>query len=340
MSGDGPELLAVGVDSGGTATRVLAVDLAGRRRGRGRAGGGNPTSHSPEAWSTAVADALGQALASSRGAEVVSVVVGMAGGGALLDPGMAARLDQTVRSHVGPTCRVQLTGDVVVAFSTGSPALEGTILVAGTGAAAASIRDRALAGIVDGHGWLLGDAGSGFWLGREAVRAALSALDARRARTTLLSPVVAELLERSAAAADARRTCVDLVHAVNSRPAVELARLAPLVSRCAAEGDPVALDIAHDAVSHLVSAVEAVRAPGDTSPLVVTGGVVVAGNLIGSMVRRQLEARWPGCVRPVPDGAAGAAWLALAAWSGADAPRAAELHRLITAQETSASPTG
>lgn len=68
------------------------------------------------------------------------------------------------------------------------------MLVAGTGAIAAEVRDLRLDRVADGHGWLLGDAGSGFWLGREAVRGLLADLDAGRAPTPLGRQVLTDLL--------------------------------------------------------------------------------------------------------------------------------------------------
>lgn len=55
---------------------------------------------------------------------------------------------------------------------------------------------------VDGHGWLPGDAGSAFWLGRAAVQAALAALAAiegHREPTALLAAVTAALLPEAPA---------------------------------------------------------------------------------------------------------------------------------------------
>ncbi|MFC9686140.1 hypothetical protein ACFTZL_41170, partial [Streptomyces sp. NPDC056948] len=46
---------------------------------------------------------------------------------------------------------------------------------------------------VDGDGWLLGDDGSGFWIGRAAVRAALRMADGRGAPTVLAELVGREL---------------------------------------------------------------------------------------------------------------------------------------------------
>ncbi len=334
------------MDVGGTATRVLVVDTRGRRLGTGRAGGGNPTAHRRETWARAMSRSLGQALAEAGPVDVGSAVVGVAGGGAFAGGHAAAAVERIIRAEVGRGCRIQVTGDVDIAFAAGTPEPDGTVLVAGTGAVAAAIRDRSPVRAADGHGWLLGDMGSGFWIGREAVRAVLAELDGRGPVTSLRPLVAGALLGRDTADADARRTfqgarrtfqgarrtCQEIVRAVHARPPVELSKLAPLVSQCAGEGDQVALGIARGAAGHLVSAVETVRSPGETTPIVVTGGIAAGEHMIAALVRQRLEARWPACARPVRDGVAGAAWLALTALPGIGQDEAAGLHRVLRAR--------
>ena len=79
----------------------------------------------------------------------------------------------------------------------------------------------------DGLGWLLGDEGSGLWLGLQAVRHA-----ARHWSSTGLAVRVA--LHAGAASAD------DLVHWAQRLPLGSFAALAPVVCDFAAAGDPAA----------------------------------------------------------------------------------------------------
>lgn len=323
------DLVAVGMDVGGTATRVLVVDAQGYWRGSGRAGGGNPTAHTQHVSSEAIRRALGQALAEAGPAKVASVVVGVAGDAALADSDVAASFKQTIRAEVGGDSHIQVTGDTDIAFAAGTPGPDGSILIAGTGAAAAAIRGRSLVTRTDGHGWLLGDAGSGFWLGRKAVRAALADLDGRGPETRLRPLIMEALLGEMATAADSHTTCLEMVRTVHAHPPVGLSRLAPLVSECASQGDDVALDIALRAADHLISAVDVVRSPGETTPLVVTGGVAVGNHIIAGMLRKRLEGCWPACVHPVSEAVLGAAWLALKALPGIDEEGMTRLHRVL-----------
>ena len=170
------EFLALGGDLGGTSTRIVVVGPDGREHGRGITGGGNPTTD-PAGAAAAFGDALRAALSGVDAARVKASVVGVAGGSALRTPAVATHFDR-VWTEAGLTCDPGYVPDLEVAFAGGTPAPDGAVLVAGTGAAAGSLTDHRLTRTADGHGWLLGDDGSGFWLGREAVRATLRTLDA------------------------------------------------------------------------------------------------------------------------------------------------------------------
>ena len=60
----------------------------------------------------------------------------------------------------------------------------GVSVVAGTGVACLTVPADGAARIVGGHGYLIGDEGGAFWIGREGIRAALRAMDGRGASTT------------------------------------------------------------------------------------------------------------------------------------------------------------
>ena len=165
----GTESLVLGGDLGGTSTRILVVGTDGRVHGRSTTGGGNPISH-PAGAAAALAGALRAALAGIDPRRVNASVVGVAGMSALRAPPVAARFGQ-VWADAGLTCDPGYAPDLEVAFAPGTPEPDGSVLVAGTGATAGAVAGHRLTRTADGHGWLLGDDGSGFWLGREAVRA-------------------------------------------------------------------------------------------------------------------------------------------------------------------------
>ena len=185
------ESLVLGGDLGGTSTRILVAGTDGRECGRGTAGAGNPVSN-PAGAAEALGDALRMALTGVDPGRVKASVIGVAGGSALRTPPVAARFGQ-VWAAARLTCDPGYAPDLEVAFAAGTPEPDGSVLIAGTGATAGAVIDHRLARTADGHGWLLGDDGSGFWLGREAVRAALHTLDAGEPPGRLVGSVLREL---------------------------------------------------------------------------------------------------------------------------------------------------
>ncbi|MFJ2031401.1 N-acetylglucosamine kinase [Streptosporangium sp. NPDC087985] len=349
-------MFVLGLDLGGTSSRALLIDASGRRIGYGSAAGGNPAAHGTETAVANIRQALEAALHGVDPAEVAGAVIGMAGVGALDRPVFDRMWDST-----GLRCAPTLTGDLGIAFAAGTAEPRGTVLIAGTGAIAARIEDGRPVAISDGLGWLLGDQGSGFWLGREAARSAVHSLS-RDESDGLLTRLVAEQIcdnhierlpdgDSEAAGAlpgsdggaagmssgrtrgreagwppvDGRAEALRIVVHAQGRPPLELARLAPLVSQAAAAGDPAALKIVTTAAELLRATVAEVRAEGENTPIVLAGSVLTSQGPVYSAVRDQLGA--PTVLAGDATGAA--AWLAAKAAFGLDPEAAARLHRRI-----------
>ncbi|MFU8853254.1 N-acetylglucosamine kinase [Micromonospora sp. SL1-18] len=320
--------VVVGLDVGGTATRAAALNLDGVRLGTGQAGGGNPTSHGAERAAAELLAALRAALTDVDPARVRAGVIGLAGAGRLLtDPQGQAAFDRAW-ADAGLRCPYTVHGDALVAYASGTSAPNGTVLIAGTGAIAAQVRDLHLDRTADGHGWLLGDAGSGFWLGREAVRLLLSDLDRADPPGELGRRVLAELTGSPEVAARPRATAEAVVQAVTRRPPLELARLAPLVVAAAREAEPAALALIREAATLLAESVSRIRPVGAAEPVVLGGGLLTGHTPLADAVRAELARRWPDApLHTAGDGAAAAAWLA-----ARDLPEVADpagLHALL-----------
>ncbi|HEY4570484.1 MAG TPA: BadF/BadG/BcrA/BcrD ATPase family protein [Kribbella sp.] len=320
--------LVLGGDLGGTSTRIVVADADGNVVGRGAAAGGNPTSH-PATAAANFGQALHAALVGLDPATVKAGVVGMAGGVALARPEVAAQFD-AVWTGAGLTVTPDYIGDLEVAFASGTPEPDGTALIAGTGSIAGLVRNHQLHRTVGGHGWLLGDDGSGFWFGREAVRSVLQALDLREPLGLLEQAVVRALLpdrdENSAAVRegyDALRD--DLVRTVNSRPPVMLAELTPVVMAAYDQDDATARALVKRAADLLTETVDRLKTTTDKGPMVLAGSVAGAASPVGKLIRQQFA----GDVLTARDGVGGATWLALGALDPALATRENHL-RLVS----------
>jgi N-acetylglucosamine kinase-like BadF-type ATPase len=246
--------LTLGVDAGGTTTRALLTGDSGLPVARGFGDPGNPATFGATA-ALHIGAAIRAALRGYHTADVTAAVVGLAGISGLAGPGVAEAFADEWTS-LGLTCNIKIVGDAVTAFASATEARTGTVLIAGTGAVAAYIDDYHIVRTADGLGWLLGDRGSGLWLGLQAVKAAARDL------TTPLAQAIA---------AQARASTTDALIAWATRvPPTTFASLAPLV--CTSD-DPVAADLTAKAAAHLIATFDELDPP-PAGPVILAGGLL------------------------------------------------------------------
>nr|WP_042190861.1 BadF/BadG/BcrA/BcrD ATPase family protein [Kibdelosporangium sp. MJ126-NF4]CEL19647.1 N-acetylglucosamine kinase of eukaryotic type [Kibdelosporangium sp. MJ126-NF4]CTQ94553.1 N-acetylglucosamine kinase of eukaryotic type (EC 2.7.1.59) [Kibdelosporangium sp. MJ126-NF4] len=312
----------VGVDAGGTGSRALAVDLAGYRLGRGASGGANPNSHPYDVAAARITEAISLAIRDLAPADCRACVVGMAGSSKLSDPDVAKVFHDTWR-ELGLGCEVRVITDQEAAFASMTSETSGTILVAGTGSIASRIENHRAARIVGGIGWLLGDEGSAYWMGREAVRAVLRLLETHVPTGELAKAVLTEAVGTTVG--DHQKLWSRLITAANAEQPIRLARFAPFVSAAHAADDPVATDIVTRTVDVLAGMVADTRSgEDDRSPVVMIGSVAGPESPVGVLLRERLGDL------PIyfsTEGATGAVWLAAVDVLGPSAPRPSELVR-------------
>ncbi|WP_326795255.1 hypothetical protein OG946_06920 [Streptomyces sp. NBC_01808] len=195
------EKLVIGIDVGGTRIRAaLARSAGGGVLRTASAGAGNPRSVPPEVLTSRLAACvapLAEAAQAAGTGRIAAVVAGVAGAEPRNPDDAGTRVAHAAlrralrRGGVRPV-QVQIRGDTEIAFAAGPGApAAGVVAIAGTGASAARIAARRQTATIDGHGWLLGDEGSGFWIARQALRAALRSLDGRGPATALVGLLTA-----------------------------------------------------------------------------------------------------------------------------------------------------
>lgn len=293
------------MDAGGTTTRAVIIDATGHVHGYGLAGGGNPTSAGFDAALASVAAAAAGALGASRTPRsLTSAVIVMAGFSSLMP---RTQIHDRL-AMLGVSGEVHVDSDLLGAFCSGTTRPDGYALVAGTGAVAARIRDGALDAVADGTGWLLGDTGSGYWIGHRVVTAVVAALDGRGPRTALTELLLANLaLAWSPQRLAGRpRVLLELMQELYGLRPVELSRFAPLAFQ--RPDDDVAREILADAARLLTGTLAAVRANGLDGPVVLGGGLLTGPPQLAALLNEGLG---DADVIPVATGVVGAAVLAL-----------------------------
>ncbi|MGN8025129.1 N-acetylglucosamine kinase [Microbacterium sp. 22242] len=228
-------------------------------------------------------------------ADVRPARIGVGAAGAMYAAAEAVALARALaEEHRAP---VAVASDVVTAHAGALGGEEGVLLVAGTGAVALGVAVASYR-IVDGWGPELGDLGSGSWIGREGVRAALRARDGLGAPTVLtdaLAPLIGDAGSPVAWVGGA------------SAPARLLATFAPAVLDGAEQGDAVAVGIRDEAARLLAET--ALAASGAASTVAVHGGLT-AHDGFRAAVTSALAARGLEAVPARGDALDGAAMIA------------------------------
>jgi glucosamine kinase len=323
--------LALGIDAGGTRTRCVVVDEHGALLGSGEGPGANPNSSRDieVAFAAALAGATAH-LQPQAVPAIAAAVVAVAGAGPAGRPAVEAAVRAAAVSSEIHFEILLVCSDCEAAFAAGSAEPDGTVLIAGTGAVAAQLAGFRVVRRRDGHGYLLGDAGSAFWVGAAAVRAVLAEIEGDGPRTAMRTAVLDRLRHDSTVQQRADAATLDdvqtMLAAVYAHPPARLAALATLVDDAAEQGDPEARRIVDDAVQALVHSADVVRRnTAPNAPFVVTGGVATGAGALARTLRAALESRFAVSPRFVPDGRLGAAALALRQLPGVDPAAVARL---------------
>ncbi|MBX3099917.1 MAG: ATPase [Salinibacterium sp.] len=264
----------VGVDGGQSQVRLSVVGRDGVATSEGVA---HSDGDAVELLVAAVANAWAQVRRDED--EIHRIVLGIT----TMPPDAPTRerLAAAVSAATGAQ-EVWLVGDAVTAHLGALPSRHGVVLVVGTGIACLAI-DAGSGRVrrVDGDGYLLGDGGASFWIGRHGLAAALASYDGRGSATTLAAAAVERFgsLESLAAA----------VHALE-RPVNAVAQFAAVVQDHARDGDPIARGIVRDAASQLVSTALAAATicNSDPVPVALLGRAVGPGTPLRSEVERSV----------------------------------------------------
>lgn len=273
--------LYLGVDGGGTGCRAAVADAEGHVLGTGTAGPANIASD-PDAAARNILTAAWAAMSAAARPEkeFASLRAGMGLAGANAG-GTVERLRAAL-----PFASARIETDAVAAAKGALREEDGIVAALGTGSVFAVQRGGTVRQI-GGWGLVLGDEGSGAWIGRALCAQALRAKDGFRPLTPLLRELLAE-----------HGGPLGLVsYSLAAKPA-DFAALAP---RALASADPAASEVLLRAMADVAEAVELLQS-GGALPVVFLGG-------LGPSYAERLAGRWP--IQPSKGTALdGALWLA------------------------------
>jgi N-acetylglucosamine kinase-like BadF-type ATPase len=181
---------------------------------------------------------------------------------------------EQVRAGLGGAATVVVSDAVANLVGAVGDVRPGAVIAAGSGAVAFGSDFATVWHRVDGWGHVLGDVGSGAWIGLEGLRAALRADDGLDGGSSALLAAGIELFGPT-------RTWPRQLMAASDAPE-RLASFAPSVT-AAAGGDPVAAQICVRAGARLAESLLAAAAGLDDPVLCATGGVASAAPVAAAL---------------------------------------------------------
>jgi len=294
--------LRIGIDGGGTTTRAVLIDTDLTVLGRGEAPSSN---HYGVGMARAIENIRAAGDAALQSAKVK--LTDIDGWGLGLAGACSSAEQSAVHQALSPfisDAKLVVDEDAAAAQAGAFGGEPGAVCIAGTGANCFGINARGERARADGWGPLLGDRGSGYSIGENALRAVCRAQDGAGPATSLLDPVLQSL---NAPSFDA---LIQIVYAAEfSRD--RIAALFPLVLQHAASGDAVANSLLEQAGCALAATATAVLVKLELQQVAVTGGVLTQPSALRRTFEEQLRKHVPGALAtdPIYDAAIGAALL-------------------------------
>ena len=262
--------LVLGVDGGGAKSAGLLADLSGNILTRREGGASNVNVVGLEGSAQSLHKIISECCDDVRCPpdELGSVVLALAGAGD--DVGQ-----QRIKEAVSKLFEEENRKPPLISVHTDSrAALEGAfdggagvVIIAGTGSIVMGKTERRELLTVGGWGRFLGDEGSGYYIGCEALKAVAHHMD-HRGESTKLEGKMAEAFQWHGRA--------DIIHAVYQEK-FDLSRLAPLVVEAAGENDVVSQKILQNAALQLA---EQARIVVMRMGILRKTGLVMVGGLI------------------------------------------------------------
>lgn len=283
-----PTPLVVGVDGGGSRTRVILADAHGTVLARVEGGASAIKSGHEGVAADVIKSLIGDALAKAERTDVrpAVCVVGVAGAGQ--ERAAQALWSALAQRRIADDVSVQADATIAMDDAFGDSA--GVLLIAGTGSVAFSRGPDGRLERCGGWGPNVGDEGSAAWLGKRALSVVSAAHDGREPETALTGAILTALeLE----------ALEDIIPWASEATASAYALLAPVVAQVAATGDLRANALISFCVEELALHVRTLarRCFSDERaaiPVAFAGGLLSRGSLVRKRLEQRLKSAVPG----------------------------------------------
>ena len=293
-----------GWDGGGSKTAAVCLDLAGAQLMRESFGPLNPNGTESSAVEKTIRSTLDAMDKLPGGLSACRyLTVGAAG---VSNPKAAYLISSLIRKsgYKGP---LDIVGDHEILLY-GAVGREGAVLIAGTGSICIGRNALGKTHRSGGLGYLIGDEGSGYWIGLKILSEAARSLDGRGPETLMTPPLLEEL------------QCGNLKDIIGriyggDFDKSKIAALSRLLTHALVQNDKTALEIAKAAADELCLLAGTVIEPLSLEDkcLALSGGLLSESSPLRLPVAERLQRIFPALqiISPRADAAQGAALMAL-----------------------------
>jgi len=274
----------LGIDGGGTKTTCVVGD-DNAVLDSATAGGSNiirsGQAQARESLHQAIRKACTAAQVDPK--TVAATCIGVAGAGRREVSDTIRRLISEVVS--GP---IEVVGDMVIALEAGFGDGPGVIVLSGTGSIGYGRNAEGSTARAGGWGFAISDEGSGHWIGRAAIAAAVRSQDTKR--STELLPAILSAWKLT--------TIDDLVRKANASPPPDFSGLLPTVLSTAEAGDDLAGSVLTQAGRELAGLAKTVIGQlfvqSVAVPVAMGGSVFRRAAAVRDVFRKELEGEGRG----------------------------------------------
>ncbi|ASJ16504.1 hypothetical protein A3L04_05160 [Thermococcus chitonophagus] len=278
-------MLFLGIDAGATKTEAVIIDKKGKVIGIGYGGPANLNSSPLHIVKSSLSKAIIEALSEEdRREHVKSACISIAG-----TLGGNTKILRDILSEILPNAELIIRRDYEIAHIACFNFEPGIVFIAGTGSIAYGINEKGETIRVGGWGHLVGDEGSGYWVGEEGIRAGLRFYDGR-GKPTILYDYLKDYLGIKN---DDPDSIIGAIYSSKNKKTL-IAGFAPYVVKAAREGDHVAKLILEKASEEIVSsylaAIRRLKFESVQCKLGITGGFYFgARDILRPILLRKLE---------------------------------------------------
>ncbi|HZS05161.1 MAG TPA: BadF/BadG/BcrA/BcrD ATPase family protein [Blastocatellia bacterium] len=286
----------LGVDGGGTHTRAVIADESGRTLGEGHADAANYHRVGLESAVNSIVRAVHEACAEVgiMPSQITAACIGLAG---VSHPDHHRTMLDALKTAL-PINDIMLETDARVALAGATDLRPGVVIIAGTGSIACGINAHGEFARAGGWGPVMGDEGSGTYIGKRALEAVMEAFDGRGPRTMLTEKVLRHFKISSPSELPA------VIYSSSVQAMRETAQLSRVVVEAAEEGSATAREILSDAAKELaraaVAVIEQLRLQSDNFRVACVGGVFESGEWVTAPLREAVAELAPLAVVTPP----------------------------------------